>query len=155
MDREQDICSECQHRTATPRNAYYISDYLVSWVNLTESERAASEAHASSSDQTTSPALTNSPITRRISPLSLDSAIDTVRSIDIVDSSSLPEFAVVVDEKSGEKVVYKRMDRCSFSLDSIIDWVVLERDRVGISVLIASNILMFAIGYVCLVGDNG
>ena len=106
---------------------------IVSWVNLTESERksAGSESESVNNGGFTSP-----------SPVLKSTSQNTAKGP--APQQDFPEFAYFQDRHSGKRVYYKRIgDEQAVLLECVYQ----DNRRFGMAFLLASNIVLFAIGY--------
>lgn len=115
---------------------YYNHDIAkVSWVNLADSERGSSDHDVKK-------------IERDLSEVSLIQSMD-VSSLTEPSCSPgppaihYPEYAYVLDKKTGKRVFYKRVQDHDVLLDSIQS----ASHCVGVALIVASNIVIFALGY--------
>ena len=108
----------------------------VSWVNLADSERGSSDHDIKQVDRDLSEV-------SLIQTVDMTSAPDSTADSPVPPAERYPEYAYVRDKRTGKRVFYKRVDEYDVLLDSIQT----ASNRVGVALLVASNLVIFALGY--------
>lgn len=57
-----------------------------------------------------------------------------------------PVVTALMDEETGRRAYYRRID-APLGLQALKDWAAVEPDVMGLTIFVASNVLLFAIGY--------
>lgn len=116
---------------------FYHNMYVaqVSWVNLADSDRSSSDREAGRVDHDFSDVslLHNSDQSEYLEGNKEKEAPDRY-----------PEYAYVRDKKTGKRIFYKRVDE----YDVLLESVQAASNRVGVALLVASNLVIFALGYI-------
>ena len=140
-NRDSDAEEELQKRSESVGTHYAANDaVIVSWEALSALQATPSPEHVEREGVAC--------VGLREESVETD-APEPTEPIKSVESPQSEVFPAILDrfDQSGRRIVYKRVDP-PLTCESLLDWILLERERVGMSVLIASNLIIFALGYI-------
>lgn len=142
----QDLQTESEQSSKSPgkHQLYHSTNStgtLVSWVNLGESDDQRS--NNSSSSLSGHGAADQGIVDKQSDEQKM--LLNEKTCCKQESTSKYPEFAFIEDRKSGRKILYKRVDSPQ---DILLECAHLDTHKFEMAILVASNIVIFALGYV-------